>query len=401
MNTNSSYLKLLGIVFLGFSVWQCAEEPIEYDLSHLNLHIDTLTVNEITGESYLIEPNLGSHTKLYFGEKNNRSFPVTFIKFSDPIFWKSYFDSTITFDSLELVLYSNDSTIGEIVGPNLYFSPDSHFSELSTVKNDISSLSFSEWTNLSIPSIDVKTDTAGIFTHTEFTWDLLPIVTMLTDTLDSNLVRTFALNYDNSLEDSIFIELLSREATSGSKDPKINLYYRLETTIDEDSTTIDTSIATIYTTADLSVISSEIIFYDSSEFSLDYGQGRRAIMYFPFDSLEDGALIRSANLLLNIDTTIGGENAIIIFDPVDVPMDTGTFVFETDPYESIGYPYRVSSKVSNGEFKISLKSFLQNVSMGNETNIGFKVLSDVTNSPFETIYLDSNSAKLEIVYVSN
>ena len=73
----------------------------------------------------------------------------------------------------------------------------------------------------------------------------------------------------------------------------------------------------------------------------------------------------------------------------------------------MGYPYqfRTSSDIENGMFIVSLKSFLQNITLGNETNLGFKVVSNEKNDPFESINFDieNGPAKpiLEIIYVAN
>jgi len=401
MNKKISFLKQLGIVVFGFTVWHCAEEPIENDLSHLNLSVDTLTLRDISAAPYWVNPNLGNHPKLYLGEKNNRKIPVTFFKFPDHLFWDYYLDSSNTFDSLHFVLYSDDSVLTVESCPNLYFSPDSQFDELNTFSPDVESFSTAEWTDLSSPSVHINTDTLGIFTHTKIVWDLMSLASTLSDTIDSNLVRTFALNYVT--EDSNFVEFYSREATSGSRDPQVNLFFKHETVVDDDSTRIDELNGTVYVSKDLSVIEPELSWTDSSdsEFTIDYGHGRRATMSLKFDSLVAGSIIRSANLFLNVDTTQGGNEAYVIIDPIESPLDTSLNIFETDPYDAIGYPFRVSSRVSDGQMIISLKNFLQNVSMGNEVNIGFKVISDVTNSPFEPIPFDLNNAKLEILYVSN
>ena len=61
--------------------------------------------------------------------------------------------------------------------------------------------------------------------------------------------------------------------------------------------------------------------------------------------------------------------------------------------------------IENGMFIISLKPFLQNITLGNETNLGFKVFANEKNDPFESINFDieNESAKpiLEIIYVAN
>ena len=116
-------------------------------------------------------------------------------------------------------------------------------------------------------------------------------------------------------------------------------------------------------------------------------------------------MIRKALLSLPIDTSDSSEGYNIIVDPIDESVDTADVVFETDPYPEIGYPYRISSDIENGMFIISLKSFLQNITLGNETNLGFKVVANEKNDPFESINFDvaneSTKPILEIIYVAN
>ena len=51
-----------------------------------------------------------------------------------------------------------------------------------------------------------------------------------------------------------------------------------------------------------------------------------------------------------------------------------------------------------------VKNILQNISLGNESNIGFKLLANEKNDPFESAWFDfqtGTSPKLEIIYVAN
>ena len=116
-------------------------------------------------------------------------------------------------------------------------------------------------------------------------------------------------------------------------------------------------------------------------------------------------MIRKALLSLPIDTSGSSDGYNIIVDPIDESVDTADVVFETDPYIGIGYNPPPSSDIENGMFTISLKSFLQNITLGNETNLGFKVVANEKNDPFESINFDieNESAKpiLEIIYVPN
>jgi hypothetical protein len=56
-------------------------------------------------------------------------------------------------------------------------------------------------------------------------------------------------------------------------------------------------------------------------------------------------------------------------------------------------------------FIVSLKKYLQNITLGNETNLGFKVVANEKNDPFELINFDieneSTKPILEIIYVAN
>jgi hypothetical protein len=206
--------------------------------------------------------------------------------------------------------------------------------------------------------------------------------------------------------DTNFIELFSREATSGDgpMDPKVKMYYRQNRVVD-DSTVHDTANVTIYSFGDISIIDPGPIDTESINLGLSNGIGLRSLVSISFDSasIPEGSLIRKALLTLPIDTSGSSDGYNIIVDPIDESVDTADVVFETDPYLSIGYPYRISSDIENGMFIISLKSFLQNITLGNETNLGFKVVANEKNDPFESINFDieNESAKpiLEIIYV--
>ena len=395
-------MTLIGVFCLGISSWNCADNPIEADLNHLSITIDTLSITEISGEPYWVAPNLGSNEKLFLGTKNNMDVPISFIGISDHIYWNYYFDSTIMFDSLHFILYSDDSLLSPTSTPNLYFQSDSQFSESKSTYLDFEGFSTADWTDLGQPNVKVNTDTSGIFTATELVWNIMNLVETLTDTADTNLIRSFAIQLTNN--DTNFIELFSREATSGPKDPKVKIYYHQTVEIDEDSTYRDTTDVTIYSFGDLSIIDPGDIDQESADLGLSNGLGLRSKMSMVYDSLTllEGSLIREAKLSLPIDTTGIEESFTIIIDPIDTALDTAGAVFETDPYTGIGYPYRVSSNIEEGVLTISIKSFLQNVTLGNETNFGFKVMSDEKNDPFEMIRFDLNGNDkkpvLEIIY---
>ena len=400
-------MNLLGVFILSISSWQCEDNRIEADLSHLPLSMDTVSIGSVSFSSYRVAPNLGSNDRLYLGTKNSLDVPLSFIGIKDHYYWSNSLDSTVTVDSLHFILYSSDSLLTQTSTPNLFFNPDSQFNESKSTYLDFVGYSIADWESIGQPNVIVNTDTSGIFTYTELVWDIMSIDSMLTDTVDSNLIRNFAIQLINS--DTNFIELFSREATSGDgpMDPKVKMYYRQNIEINEDSTFHDTSNVTIYSFGDISIIDPGPIDTESINLGLSNGIGLRSLVSISFDSasIPEGSLIRKALLSLPIDTSSSSDGYNIIVDPIDESVDTADVVFETDPYTGIGYPYRISSDIENGMFIISLKSFLQNITLGNETNLGFKVVANEKNDPFESINFDieNESAKpvLKIIYVSN
>lgn len=404
-------MNLFGVFVMIIISWRCAEDPLETDLSHLNLSVDTLYISNIVGSSYWVSPNIGTNDRLYLGSKNGIDVPVSFIGITDHFYWDYYFDSTVTFDSLHFMLFSNDSELTVSSTPNLYFSPDSHFHETKSSYKDFSGFSTASWTNLGQPNISINTDTSGHFTGTVLTWDVLSLVETLTDTLDSTLVRSFAIDLANS--DTNFIKLYSREATSnGEKDPQIKIFFHQEIIIDADSTYGDTLHASLYAYGDVSIINPGDIANNPNRLGLSNGLGLRSLFTISFDSLTlpEGSLIRKANLVLPFDTTTSPESFTIIFEPIEeiidsLITDSTNAIFDTDPYSGVGYPYRIARTMDEASYTISIKSFLQNITLGNVSNIGFKILSYEKNDPFESLefYLDDEtlSPKLEIIYVKN
>ena len=404
-------LILTGLIVISVFNWQCAEEPIVADLSHLSQTADTLTLHSITGFTYQVPPEIGSIKRLYVGTKGELYFPFTFLTIhsygSDGTGWDSLLDTAITIDSVIFKLYSNDSLLSSDIGVHLYFLPDSFFSELESNYIDYPSFSFSQWVDLDRPSISQvidTTDTAQIYTETVLSWEISAVVETLTDTTDSNLVRTFGIGFPEM--DSTFLEIYSREYSSGSQDPKIEVYYRQEMYVASESSPIDTLMKTFYTVGDLSIVNpGEGYDVLPGEIAVSQGKGFRSIVNIPFDSLTlpEFSLIRSAKLILKqgSDTT----NAFgIAMQPLGEGLDTTETIFDNDPYQELG-AYSSSSTIVDGKFEISLKSFLQSILMVDTLkNVGMKLSSGLSSDLFETARFDllsgTDPARVEILYVA-
>ena len=401
----------IGVAILCAFFWHCSEEPLSSELNHSTLYLDTLLINDVEFINYLIYPTLGSNEKLYLGTKDSIDIPITFIEMETPSYinyWGYLEDTNYTIDSIRLLLFSNDSSLEQESTPHLYFSPDSHFNENSSNHLDFDGLVLSDWIDVGKPRIKENIlDTSNTFLYSQLIWSLDTLKDALYDTSDSNLVRTFALQFPD--ENSSFIELFSEEAASNVTDPQVLIYYHFDVS-SADTTIYDTNFVTIFSSSDLSIIKPKYSHADTSKIGLSSGLGLRAKMNISFSAndllLLDGALIKSANLEIPIDTTISDSGYKIIIDPIknySSEYDPSN-IFLNDPYLSYGLPYRVSNNTNGQNYVVSLKDYFQNIILGNVNNIGYKIVGDDKNSPFLSVWFDLNDStkkpQIKIVYVS-
>tara|TARA_Y100001970_G_scaffold263168_1_gene348302 strand:+ start:1292 stop:2524 length:1233 start_codon:yes stop_codon:yes gene_type:complete len=407
MKTLYLFSRIILTIYVLVLSFNCSEEPISANLDH-NLMIDTLTITEISLSNYNVAPNLATNERLYVGSKDGINIPYSFFKMAASNYWLYHYDSLITIDSVCFKLYSNDSMLAIGTSPNLFFSPDSFFNENLSTYLDYDGFNTEGWHDMGPPdSVVIGSDTNSFYALTELNWRIDSLMNFLADTLDSNLNRTFLLKYVNN--DSNFIELYSEEATIEEKDPKIIIYYR-QTSFLNDSLIIDTTFKPIYGNGDLSIFDLSTVNFPTDDLILSNGLGKRAVCSFSFpeDIMPEGAIIRKGNLILSIDSTAISSNFNIIIDPIEsdtsVSADSVS-VYMEDPYNTIGYPYRLSKEIENNKYNVAIKNFLQNIFMGNEKNLGFKIVADEKNNPFESIRFIMNDPikppKIEIVYVYN
>ena len=402
----TSLLSTIGLCGLLLFFANCSEEPIQSDLSNISQSIDTLliTSSDITAFNYQVSPDIGGYNKLYVGNQDGFNFTSSLLKFST-IGWNTFIDSTVTVDSLFFKVFAGDSSLTIDNNLKLYFSNDSIFDENNSSLADLSNIDFSSWSNLGSPAIDVITDTSDTvsqFQETSLSWNLSSISESLIDT--TKLYRTFALSYG---ADESFIELFSREYSSGSLDPKIEVYYRSEVDLSSDSTIIDTLTRLVYVSEDLSILKDveNAINVDNSIF-ISRARGYRSVFNIPFDSLSlpPYSVIRYANLSLyqkeNTNDTL--KSFSVRMEPLKVEIDTSSQVFELDPYDYLGQHYS-SATTASGKLEISLKSYFQSILMTDSIkNVGFKLYSNMSNDLFDSLSfdLDNVNNRLEIFYVA-
>ncbi len=390
------------LIYFLYFLTSCSEEPIQSDLSSLNDNIDTLLLTDISGYNYQISPDISSYNKLYVGSKEEFTFLSSLFNFSSNS-WDTFFDSTVTVDSILFKVFSGDSLIEDNTNLNLYFSPDSIFDESSSLVSELENVVFDEWVGLGIPSIEVvldTSDTVSSFQETVLKWDIGSLTEIIIDT--STLYRTFSLSLPSG--SSSFFELYSREYSSGGLDPKIEVYYRREIGSNTDSSVVDTLMRIIYVSEDISVIETlEIDDNGDDNILISRARGSRAILNIPFDSLSmpQYSVIRSANLSL-FQPGDSIDNFSVRMDPLKFLPDSESSIFNADPYENLGMHFS-SATVASNKLQISLKSYFQSILMTDSLkNFGLKFSASTSNDLFESVNFDLNHVKnkLEILYVS-
>ena len=402
MKIQTSSFKYCVLFTLVFMTYKCSDDTLYSDLGHGSLDIDTLSISNIDILNYSIAPNIGANERLYLGSKNGIEVPLSLIQISNSPFWNFQYDSTKIIDSLRFSLYSDDSLINLEETPNLFFKSDSQFDENTSNYTEFPEFSVAEWFDLGQPDLRINSDTSNNFIYTELVWDIDTLLTSLTDTLDSNLVRSFAIN--NVSIDGL-MEFYSEEATTGDKDPKVTMFFR-QTNITEDSVISDTLSVIIYSAGDLSILKPSELSADSNSITLSNGMGMRSFLNIQIEDnfLPAGSVIRSADLILNYDTTLTNSAYNLIIDPIDIDtlFEEGTYTYVQDPYEAIGFPFRATEDAENGLCVLSIKEVVQNISLGNIDNLGFKLIANEKNDPFESIRFEKNqNMRLKILYVTN
>ena len=381
----------------------CSEDPIQTDLSTNDLSLDTLLLKNISGFTYQISPDISAYKKLYIGNNHNFSFPSSLLKFPSTG-WDTFLDSLVTIDSIFLKVYADDSLLNSDLGLHLYFISDSIFSESNSHSANLYDLDFSNWNDLGMPNISVRSDTSdtiSFFQESVLAWDLTQQITSLIDT--TNYHRTFSISFSNE-SDSSFIELFSREYSAGALDPKIEIYYR---SINSSSTEalIDTLTRIVYVSEDISTINNSNLGETADNtIMLNRGRGYRSIINVPFDSLSlpSFSVIRYANLFL-YQKEDSLESYSIRMEPlVGAVISEQPLIFDSDPYENLGAHFSNSS-TSEGKLQISLKSYFQSVLMVDTLkNVGMKFYSSINNSLFDTVKfdLDNDLNRVEILYAA-
>ena len=377
--------------------WRCQESPVNTNLSDSGLSLRDTTFYDIRGQSYWISPQLGLVERLYFGSRDNISAFNNLFEMPTSSSWSNFLDSNINVDSAHFIIYSGDSLVFFDQSLDLYFSNDSHFSESNSVNSDFHDFSLVDWNYNGSGNLDIELDSVGDFVKSSLKWDISNLIGTLTDTTDTNLVRSFLVNYSST--DSSLFSFYSRQATTNLS-PQIVFYYRQ---FEGDS--IDTNSYKYYASKDLTLIETNShSSNDTSDYGISLGLGQRMLLDIQFE-LPEGFLVKSAELFLFQDSISVNDGHKIIIDPIINIPDTNSYYFDNDPYSTVGYPYAMYGTLYNDTLIVSMKNFMQNVILENNQNIGFKLFSSTANNPFEKVTFSFNELNLkpylEVLYVQS
>ena len=397
MVKNLIVLKIFGLILFFMTVFSCTENIVTGDLDHLSSKIvDTISYN-IAGQSYYVNPKFGDIDGLYFGRKNNLSAEISLFRMSSSNVWKMYHDSTFIIDSIFFDIQSPDTNIYQGMNFNLYFSPDSYFSESKSYNDDFDNFNIANWQYIGPGKIEINSNS----NNTMISWNLSEFITYIFDKAgDSTLVRSFAVKYNHN--EGEFFKIYSRESSAGgSQDPKITLFYKellnLNNTI-----SYDTTNTSIYVSEDITIIKNDINTKDSLNLNVSLGFGERLKISFDYP-IPTGSLLKKADLILISDKDTVSEGFSILMDPIVNYIDTNSVDFIDDPYTTFGFPLSAISAVENSEIRFDMKNYFQYLILNDVENYGLKMVSTTSNSPFDITrfsFSDNNTKpRLELVYV--
>ena len=397
-------------IFLIF-IASCSEETILYNEIEKEGSIQTITLPESNNKVYQAFPNIGSNSKLLFGDvkgSENLFSLVQMTLFSGNIPPTSLIDllaDSIQVDSAMVYFETADSLISEsnlslfsILGDqDSVFSDSTNYYTLENFLDyDNNSLFLGE-----ISLSTIEPDSTGYdslnFVIKDESLDNLKEYFFDTETYPA---RTFMLKSDNSLDQLFSIE----SSETANRGPRMRVWYK--SFVDEE-TTIDTFI-TFFTQKDISVFKPPIIEDDDLNYiSLNSGSGLRSIVEFDLsfiDSLSRNKIFKNSNLILNVENSNLNENDefyVIVTALQDSVVNwdfSSAFVDnEFDENYTSNANFIISRKIEENEVKIPIQAFLQGYKNGLFQYDELLLYSAPLNSPFDKVKFNLNA--IEVLYV--
>tara|TARA_A100000164_G_C21927209_1_gene783727 strand:+ start:381 stop:1619 length:1239 start_codon:yes stop_codon:yes gene_type:complete len=389
----------------------CSEETILYDEIEKEGSIQTITLPESNNKVYQAFPNIGSNSKLLFGDvkgSENLFSLVQMTLFSGNIPPTSLIDllaDSIQVDSAMVYFETADSLISEsnlslfsILGDqdSVFSDSTNYYSLENFLDYDNNSLFLGEISLSTIEPDSTGYDSLNFVIKDESLDDLKEY---FFDT-ETYPARTFMLKSDNSLDQLFSIE----SSETANRGPKMRVWYK--SFVDEE-TTIDTFI-TFFTQKDISVFKPPIIEDDDLNYiSLNSGSGLRSIVEFDLsfiDSLSRNKIFKNSNLVLNVENSNLNENDefyVIVTALQDSVVNwdfSSAFVDnEFDENYTSNANFIISRKIEENEVKIPIQAFLQGYKNGLFQYDELLLYSAPLNSPFDKVKFNLNA--IEVLYV--
>ena len=410
MKKIDTFKSLIIIASLAMLLFQCQKNPIPYDLSDSILKVDTISVSNIKGSTYLSPPLIGDTEAIYFGNKDGFVNKYSLLKYS-PIsaseaFWTYDLpDTNLTVDSLIFAFSAMDTIIPTDAKFELFYFPaggDSVFSEDESNYLNFTDAEAESGVSIGQTSFIIdKSDSAqSEYPQLRFKVDervmVDDLVTFISDTNDVEN-RSFLLKNIDTIEDSI-ISIRSRESQDY---PIMLVYYTIED---------NQFYSVFFPLQDVTIVEPRPISdIDKTHISVCRAAGLKALIHLDLSQVPQDSntmVIKDAELFFNstsvdslddfqIRSTVLVES-VGILSYHEVPLDE--YEIENDIYMTGNFEYN--------QMEMELRQFIQGLMTGSYKNYGLKLYSPDYNDPFKTVNLiiDSDvpnqNPMIKITYVT-
>ena len=368
-----------------------------------DFEIQTLSVDGIiTGTSYITSPELGEHSYLYSGEKNNYLCDYSLLDFTS--YYALSSDAVVisnpdTVDSMSMKIYLPDSSQYLIPSISLSYLTDdidSIFNENTTLYEDFNLADYPDQIDFGTFQMS-ETDTSNQVQY-------LQIVLK-----DSSKISNFLLNSNDTTKcfllsqfgDTDFIKMYSSESFFK---PQLNLYYTVTDSTDsswvqtisfpvlQDVTLLNPPATSQLPTDSLYIGGS--IFESVLQFNLD-----------PFSHLTQ-QLVFNEDSYIYLNSKMEVEESLFTIFAYSI-LDTPSLVEHFDPIEekiNVDNFVNIPVEYENGKLKIQVQSYFQYVLSDEIEHFGIILRSSIHNDPFSIISVekpDSGYSNISLEFVTH
>lgn len=400
---NNKHIARIIIIFASIILFfGCTDNPIPYDLSDSDLNIDTLTVNAITGGTFMAPPLMGSTTGLYFGNQDGNENLYSLIQFSklsitSSIFTYNLLDSAVVMDSIVFNFTALDTNLildyPSFAGSKfeLSYFPDGGDSVFSESESNYLNLPEADIANSiaigtgSLILAEPDSNEAVFPTLTISIEDVENVLNFIADTSDTEN-RTFMLKNLDPIDG--IVAFRSRESLDY---PTLTAHYQVEE---------DTLQSIFYPLQDVTIVAPrDVTEDDKNNITISRAAGFKSILQFDISDLPQDSttmVIKSAELIINTTSEESLDEIVIkavVLDEIVVLEDY--WEISKDEY-AIEDDIQMEGSFDFNQMEIELRAYLQGIITGSYVNLGLKLYTSSSSDPFKTIrfILDSDDQTL-------